>query len=376
MNTVDAAYKVLQEAGKPLHYKDIARRVVQAKLWLTSGKTPEITINRDINQEIMHRGKLARFVRLGDGVYAAVSETALKAAKDGPPELVFVSDAWGHLPTAAKQKVLLIIRAALTGQTNEVDDPVIASVLPDGPKAFPADFLEGDVGPTRSIELPEEELAVRHLADGSYIVESHFGFRLDVRNETEGTFIVRAHARGARTLELPDEMIHLFKAVKGYEVYLRGLWRDLYQVYGRECGDRSAAYNHARTAFDLLGLPPPAEQPPPAVVENDEPTQRRRKLKRGARTPETAFYVPILEALAELGGAAKAADVVSRVGEIMGPALSPADRDPLPSTGIPRWENTAQFARYSMVRSGLLKSGSPRGVWEISNKGREHVGRA
>ena len=65
MNAVDAAYKVLQEAGEPLHYAEIARRIVQAKLWQTNGRTPENTVNRDINQEITHRGKLARFVRLG-----------------------------------------------------------------------------------------------------------------------------------------------------------------------------------------------------------------------------------------------------------------------------------------------------------------------
>ena len=34
MNAVDAAYKVLQEAGKPLHYAEIARRIVHSKLWL------------------------------------------------------------------------------------------------------------------------------------------------------------------------------------------------------------------------------------------------------------------------------------------------------------------------------------------------------
>ena len=65
MNSVDAAYKVLWEAGKPLHYAEIVRRIVQSKLWLTSGKTPENKVNRDINQEIMRRGKLARFVRFG-----------------------------------------------------------------------------------------------------------------------------------------------------------------------------------------------------------------------------------------------------------------------------------------------------------------------
>ncbi len=378
MNSVDAAYKVLLEAGKPLHYAEIARRVVQSKLWVTSGKTPENTVNRDINQEIMHRGKLARFVRLGDGMYAAVPQDQLKDPKTVPPDLAFVSDAWGHLPIAAKQKVLQIVRAALTGQTDEVDDPVVASVLPDGPKAFPADFLNGDIGAVRTVELPEEELAFRQLAGGGCVVESHFGFCLDVRNETEGMFIVHAHARGARALDLPEEMIHLFKAVKGYEGYLRTLWRDLYRAYGRECGDRAAAYSHAKTAFETLGLPVPGDAQPPATSAppTDEQGERRRKLKRGLRTPETAFYLPILQALDELKGSGRAADVVRRVGEIMADTLGPDDREPLPSTGLPRWENTTQFARHSMVRSGLLKSDSRRGLWEISPKGAEHLRRS
>ena len=374
MNAADAAYRVLQEAGKPLHYTEIARRIVQSKLWLTSGRTPENTINRDINQEIMHRGKLARFVRLGDGMYAAVPESVPKGPKL-PPDLGFVSDAWSHLPIATKQEVLRIVRQALTGQTGEVDDPVIASVLPKGPKAFPSDFLDGDIGSAHTIELPEEQLTFRQLAEGACVVESHFGFRLDVRNETEGMFIVYAHARGARTLDLPEKMIHLFKAVTGYRGYLRELWQELYRTYGRECGDRVAAYSHAKTAFETLGMPLPDEAQPPPVAEGDEPVERRTKLKRGLRTPETAFYAPILRALEELGGTARTADVVKRVGEFMADILSRDDRESLPSTGLPRWENTTQFARYSMVRGGLLKPDSPRGTWAISAKGMEHLKR-
>ena len=374
MNTVDAAYKVLQEAGKPLHYAEIARRIVQSKLWLTSGRTPENTVNRDINQEIMHRGKLARFVRLGEGMYAAVPESAKKEPKTMLPDLAFVSDAWDHLPIVAKQEILLIVRGALTGQTGEVDDPVIASVLPNGPRAFPKDFLDGDIG-SHAIELPEEQLTFRQLADGTCMVESHFGFRLDVRNETEGMFIVHAHGRGARTLDMPEKMIHLFKAVTGYRSYLRDLWQDLYRAYGRECGDRAAAYSHARTAFETLGLFPPDEAQPPPLAQDDEPGERKTKLKRGLRTPETAFYAPILQALDELGGTARTVDVVKRVGKFMADVLSPDDRRPLPSTGLPRWENTTQFARYSMVRGGLLKPDSPRGTWAISSKGIEHLQR-
>jgi hypothetical protein len=168
-------------------------------------------------------------------------------------------------------------------------------------------------------------------------------------------------------------MIHLFKAVTGYKGYLRDLWQDLYRAYGRECGDRVAAYNHAKTAFETLALSLPDEAQPPAGAEADESGERRSKLKRGLRTPETAFYTPILQALDELGGTARTVDVVKRVGEFMADILSPDDRKPLPSTGVPRWENTTQFARYSMVRGGLLKPDSPRGTWAISAKGAEHL---
>jgi Mrr N-terminal domain len=280
-----------------------------------------------------------------------------------------------YLALPAKQEVLRIVRRALSGQTGEVDDPVIASVLPNGPRAFPKDFLGGDIGAVRAIELPEERLTFRQLAVGVCVAESHFGFRLDVRNETEGMFIVHAHSRGARTLALPEKMIHLFKAVTGYRGYLRNLWQDLYRAYGRECGDRAAAYSHTKTAFETLGLLPPDEAQLPPVAQDDEPGERRTKLKRGLRTPETAFYAPILQALDELGGTARTSDVVKRVGEFMADVFSPDDREALPSTGLPRWENTTQFARYSMVRSGLLKPDSPRGTWGISAKGMEHLTR-
>ena len=116
----------MQEAGKPLHYAEIARRIVQSKLWLTSGRTPENTVNRDINQEIMHRGKLARFVRLGDGMYAAVPESLLNDPKTTPPDLAFVSEAWSHLPVAAKQEVLQIVR----GDVYKRQDPGGVRPLP------------------------------------------------------------------------------------------------------------------------------------------------------------------------------------------------------------------------------------------------------
>ena len=44
----------------------------------------------------------------------------------------------------------------------------------------------------------------------------------------------------------------------------------------------------------------------------------------------------------------------------------------LPSSGVIRWENTAQWVRFYLVRQGYLSKDSPRGVWEITDKGREY----
>lgn len=49
-------------------------------------------------------------------------------------------------------------------------------------------------------------------------------------------------------------------------------------------------------------------------------------------------------------------------------------RQPLKSDpGRPRWKNTAQWARNKMVNDDLLRSNSPRGVWELTENGREYM---
>lgn len=111
-------------------------------------------------------------------------------------------------------------------------------------------------------------------------------------------------------------------------------------------------------------------------VDKEEVTEAHTKrsnlghIRRGLRTPEEAYYRPILEALQELGGSAKTSQVLDIVFQKMKSVLQEVDYGPLASDPeIPRWRNTAQWARYSMIEEGLLQSNSPRGVWAISDKG-------
>jgi restriction system protein len=100
--------------------------------------------------------------------------------------------------------------------------------------------------------------------------------------------------------------------------------------------------------------------------------QRRNlgRLQKGVRTPESAYYEPILKVLEESGGSARMRDVLPRVEQLMRGKLKKVDYEPLPSDGILRWSKAAQWARKSMVEEGLLKSNSPIGIWEITETGR------
>lgn len=78
-----------------------------------------------------------------------------------------------------------------------------------------------------------------------------------------------------------------------------------------------------------------------------------------------------------MGGSGKVINVLDRVGQIMKNILKKPDYESLASgNDTPRWRNAARWARNSMVNEGLLKNDSPRGVWEISDKGKEFLARA
>ena len=79
--------------------------------------------------------------------------------------------------------------------------------------------------------------------------------------------------------------------------------------------------------------------------------------------------VPLLKAVASLGGKAKAQDVYDEVGKFF-PQLTDADRaESLPSGGA-RWINRIQWARQALVDRGELTNAG-RGIWAITSKGTE-----
>ncbi len=98
------------------------------------------------------------------------------------------------------------------------------------------------------------------------------------------------------------------------------------------------------------------------------------RLRPGLRTSLEDFYRPILTATVELGGKARAAEVVERVGAMLRNTLTEADLKPLPSNpAVTRWHNGAHWARLKMVEQGLLRRDAPYGIWEITDAGRQYL---
>jgi len=69
MSGVDAAAKVLEEAGEPLSCRHIVERAFEKGYWQSEGKTPAGTIYAAILREIQKKGDEARFRKAARGKF-------------------------------------------------------------------------------------------------------------------------------------------------------------------------------------------------------------------------------------------------------------------------------------------------------------------
>jgi negative regulator of replication initiation len=108
--------------------------------------------------------------------------------------------------------------------------------------------------------------------------------------------------------------------------------------------------------------------------ESPEPngarSSKRSAVRSPERTPQRDFRRPILEALVGMGGRSPAEAVLTQVHERMKRRLSKFDFTSI-STGEERWRVYARWERKNMELDGLITG--PRGVWEITDKGRRFV---
>jgi hypothetical protein len=98
----------------------------------------------------------------------------------------------------------------------------------------------------------------------------------------------------------------------------------------------------------------------------------KARAPRGSLLPEAEYELPMLRYIAEAGGRAPASEVVEAVGAALADRLTATDHESLASGEI-RWKSRVQFVRLKLIREGAMTKDAPRGVWEITQLGRERV---
>ncbi len=161
--------------------------------------------------------------------------------------------------------------------------------------------------------------------------------------------------------------------VRGKVASLKGEWKDVEKAFSELSDSEQKTPNSASIQRQTSTHSTPSKPRPVVHHELQQPVGRliAGRIRKGLRTPEPAFIRPILQALSDLGGAAKRSDVFTVLEQSMSDMLKPIDYQALSSEGGHlRWQNTAQWSRNLMVKEGLLKPDSPVGIWEITEKGR------
>jgi restriction system protein len=89
------------------------------------------------------------------------------------------------------------------------------------------------------------------------------------------------------------------------------------------------------------------------------------------RAQFVSYFGPLLDALRGLGGSARPMEATERIAEDLG--VSQGEQEELLDSGSPRFYNAVQWARFYLVREGLI-DGSTRGVWTLTPLGaRTHL---
>jgi hypothetical protein len=70
MRGLDAAARILAEAGEPMGTKELVARMLDSGLWQTKGKTPSATIYSAILREIAVKRETSRFRKTGKGKFS------------------------------------------------------------------------------------------------------------------------------------------------------------------------------------------------------------------------------------------------------------------------------------------------------------------
>jgi hypothetical protein len=144
------------------------------------------------------------------------------------------------------------------------------------------------------------------------------------------------------------------------------------RVVERQVSDEIAPHGTDISAPNLAPVTAGRSRPTKKSKAKSPPKPAKQRAARGSLLPEADYELPMLRFLAKSGGRAPASEVVDAVGAELDSRLTPTDRETLAS-GEVRWKSRVQFVRLRLIRDGAMAKDAPRGVWEITDLGRERV---
>jgi len=84
------------------------------------------------------------------------------------------------------------------------------------------------------------------------------------------------------------------------------------------------------------------------------------------------FRMPLLKTLYALGGSEYSREIRATMERLVAPMLGAGDYE-IVSNGQPRWWNAICSVRNDLIREGLFRSDSERGIWELSKRGTDFM---
>jgi hypothetical protein len=70
LSGLDAAAKILADAGQPMRARELVNTMIERGLWKSGGRTPWATIYAAMTREIAAKGDAARFRKTDRGLFA------------------------------------------------------------------------------------------------------------------------------------------------------------------------------------------------------------------------------------------------------------------------------------------------------------------
>lgn len=176
------------------------------------------------------------------------------------------------------------------------------------------------------------------------------------------------------TIEIDDDLFDLLKQ------HAEPFIDTPSDVLRRLLGDVSGSTQAKQAACTRRALPAAGAPTRRRSAKGQKDNARKGSVKRtrapsNALLSEKAYELPLLDVLDTAGGRLPTREAVAAVGEHVADQLMPMDHDVM-DQGQERWESRVQFTRLRLVEAGLLEKNSPRGVWEISDAGRERLKRS